>query len=99
MIDRPSSTRAAGSDDDPYPATEVGDAEFFAATVSGRALFDHAQGRWFLFHQHHWRPDATGQATQLAIESMRSRQELALTIADTEERTKRVKRALAGWRK
>ena len=84
--------------EDPYPQSEAGDAEFFAASVSGRALYDHARRRWHLFASHHWRPDTTGRIVQMAIEAMRQRQaiELARTDIGDDERNKRVRRALAG---
>ena len=84
------------TDDDPYPQSEAGDAEFFASIVSNQALHDHSQRRWFLFRDHHWRPDTTGQIKQVAIEAMRRRQAIAMAIPDADERTKRIKRALGG---
>ena len=89
-------SKVSGIDGDPYPQSEAGDAEFFERTVGGRALYDHSQRRWFLFDGHHWRLDATGRIVQMAIETMRQRQALALRVTDTTEKTKRVRRALAG---
>ena len=84
------------ADDDPYPQSEAGDAEFFASTVIGRALHDDSQRRWCLFGDHHWRPDTTGRTVQLAIAAMRQRQAIALTTPDADERTRRIRRALGG---
>ena len=82
--------------EDLYPQSEAGDAEFFAKAVTGKALYDHAQRRWFLFGDHHWRPDTTGAIVQMAIKAMRQRQAIALTTTDSTERNKRLKRALDG---
>jgi putative DNA primase/helicase len=92
--DRSGSSPAALKDD--HPPTEVGDAEFFAGFIAGRALFDHLRQQWFLFETHHWRPDNTKQIVQTAIAAMRQRQAIALALPASEERTRRLKHALAG---
>jgi len=87
---------AAVPDHDSFPTTEAGDAEYFSALEDGRLLYDHARRSWYVFEAHHWRPDATGSAVQRAIEAMRRRQAAALRIADSDERARRAKWALAG---
>jgi putative DNA primase/helicase len=81
---------------DDHPPTEVGDAEFFSRFVAGRVLFDHLRQQWFRFQTHHWRPDRTKQIVQTAIAAMRLRQEIALALPASEERTRRLKHAIAG---
>ena len=89
-------TSAEFRPEDPYPQSEAGDAEFFASLVTDHALYDHSQRRWFLFGDHHWRPDPTGQIVQIAIDAMRKRQAIALQMTDFEQRSKSVQRALGG---
>jgi putative DNA primase/helicase len=81
---------------DPFPMTEAGDAEAFAARVAGRVLRDHQRRTWFVFGPHHWRPDPTQRVVQLALDSMRRRQARALQVSDTEARAKHLKWTLAG---
>jgi len=52
---------------------EFGDAELFREMSSGEAVFDHSEGRWFLWDGLHWKPDLTDQVyglvgNQLAAE-------------------------------
>jgi putative DNA primase/helicase len=81
---------------DPFPATEAGDAEYFARLVDGHLLRDHQRRQWFVFGPHHWRRDTTNHVVQLAIDAMRSRQSDALRVTDSSERTKRLRWAVAG---
>lgn len=81
---------------DDRPATEAGDAEFFAAREGGQLLYDHARRAWFIFDAAgHWRPDHVGEVTQRAIVSMRLRQ-TAATQLNSDDRAMRVKWALSG---
>ena len=83
-------TASAGASiaDDPFPMSEVGDAEFFARCMAGRLLHDHTRRRWFVFDRHHWRLDATDRAIQAAIGAMRRRQTLALQVGDVADRAR-----------
>jgi putative DNA primase/helicase len=80
---------------DPFNATEVGDAEHFESLNAGRVLFDHADQRWYLFNGRHWQIDATNQIVQLAIDSSRKRLEEAIKLTGQAKEI-RVKWALAG---
>ena len=91
-----SPSEASLESEDRYPQSEAGDAESFAATVRGAALYDHSRRGWFLFGDHHWRRDTTGEVVQMAIKAMRRRQALALMTPDSDDRTKRIRRALGG---
>src|SRR5262245_2324419 len=69
----------------PHPLTEAGDAEYFAERFGGDdALlqFDHRLDCWLIFEQHRWKRDASKQAVEFALMSMRQRQQDALAIVD-----------------
>jgi putative DNA primase/helicase len=44
---------------------EYGDARLFASVFSGRVCYDHLEKEWYLFHQHYWEQDKTGQIALL----------------------------------
>ena len=81
---------------DTFAISEAGDSEFFAQIQNGRLLFDHTRRRWFQFGPHHWRLDTTERVLQAALDAMRRRQALALTVTDSDERKRRLKWAVAG---
>lgn len=62
----------------PYPLTESGDAEHFAALYGGKLRFDYGQGRWFIFDGHHWRHDSDGEVDRLVLVAARLRQHEAV---------------------
>lgn len=82
--------------DDPFPASEAGDAEFFVRVVNGRYLYDHQRRRWFRFGAQHWRQDTTEQIVQAAIAAMRERQAAAVKLTDDAARKKQLQWTLAG---
>jgi putative DNA primase/helicase len=82
--------------EDTFALTEAGDAEHFAAHEANRLLYDWARERWYVFAEHHWRPDDTGLVTQRAIKATRRRQAAAIAVGDSDERARRVRWALGG---
>ncbi len=64
--------------EDPYPATESGDAEYFAALYADSVRFDHARRRWLKFQGGIWKQQSAGEIEYLALLSMRKRQALAV---------------------
>lgn len=40
---------------------EAGDAELLAQLYTGKLVFDHSEGVWYRFANHHWEPDQTGE--------------------------------------
>ncbi len=44
---------------------ETGDGELLAALYRERLVYDHAEGRWYLWSGDHWEPDRTDQVSNL----------------------------------
>lgn len=80
---------------------ELGDAELFADLFVGKAVFDHAERRWFLWDGFHWRPDVTDQVfgmvgSQLAGQYLTAAAE-ARKAGNHAESDRYVKRAAQLW--
>lgn len=67
---------------DPFPTTETGDAEFFAACNADTVHYDHRRGRWLLFNGNVWEPQTNGEVARLAREAVRARQRSAVGDKD-----------------
>ena len=67
---------------DTFPATETGDAEFFAECNADTVRYDHRRGRWMVFDGTIWVPQASGQIGRLAIDTVRARQRAAVGDKD-----------------
>lgn len=52
---------------DAFTREEAGDAELFAELFRGKAVFDHSERQWYLFGEHAWEKDRTGQVKKLVI--------------------------------
>jgi putative DNA primase/helicase len=63
---------------DTWPATETGDAEFFAAVNADIVRFDHRRRRWLLFDGVIWAPQTDGEIARLALDAVRARQRAAV---------------------
>ena len=83
-------------EEDVFPTTEAGDAEFFAQCYGGRVRYDYRRGCWLLFEQHHWHEPACGELDRLALKAMRRRQKVVLEITDSDRRSKAARWAFAG---
>ncbi len=81
--------------EDPFPLTEAGDAEFFVHGTKDFVRYDHRRGRWLVFSHHRWVPQTNGELLRLALAAMRARQASALRSTG-EGRAQRIKWALAG---
>ena len=81
---------------DPYPMTESGDAEFFAARFAADLRFDHLRNEWLRFDGIRWAPQVAGEVERLALETVRARFAAATINLDAPNTDKRVKWALAG---
>ena len=44
----------------PFPLTDAGNAELFAALYGHILRFDHARNRWLIWEEHRWAPDSDG---------------------------------------
>jgi putative DNA primase/helicase len=75
---------------DTFPATEAGDAEFFAACNADTVRYDHRRGQWLLFAGNVWVPQTDGEVARLALDAIRARQSAAVGNTD------RLKWALGG---
>lgn len=82
--------------EDTFALSENGDAEFFAATFGHHVRFDHRRGRFLVFVDHRWAPDADGGLLRLSAESIQLRHEFALSLQGADERKSRVKWAIQG---
>ncbi len=56
-----------------FGLTESGNAEFFAARYGRDVRYDHRRGRWLLWRQHRWQPDADAEIRRRAKAAMRQR--------------------------
>ena len=79
---------------DTFNQTDSGNAEYFAARWGHAVRRDCARGTWFVFVDHHWLPNQTGEVERLALEAIRQRQAAALAIADEADRKAALKWAL-----
>ena len=52
----------------PFPLTELGAAEAFAAAYADRLRWDFRRGRWLIFTQHRWAPDASNDVIRFAVD-------------------------------
>ncbi len=76
----------AAEQEDDFPRTDSGNAEFFAHHTDGRVIYDHGRREFFIFDGHHWRPDRDGQVARLALEAIRARQRIAFGLTDADQR-------------
>lgn len=74
--------------------TDVGNAEMLALHYGQRLRYDHLQGRWLIWSEHRWKPDTDGEIVRLAIDAIRERMKLAITIQDPDLRKKAITWAL-----
>lgn len=84
---------------DPFPATETGDAEFFARREADNLRYNHRTKAWLVFppSQHYWRPDADGEVQRRWLSGTRARQQAAIAISgDDDKRRVRVAWTIKG---
>jgi putative DNA primase/helicase len=79
----------------PFPRTDSGNAEYFAALHGADVRRDHARGRWLLWREHRFQPDADGHIRRLAKLAMRLRFRDAADLDDREECAKEARWALS----
>ncbi|HUL74018.1 MAG TPA: hypothetical protein VLT86_13010, partial [Vicinamibacterales bacterium] len=79
---------------DRFPLTDTGNAEYFAALNADRVRFDHPRGRWLVWHEHYWQPDADGEVSRLAKAAIRQRLDDAAKLDDDDARRKLIIHAL-----
>ncbi len=72
----------------PFPLTDAGNAELFAALYGHILRFDHARNRWLIWEEHRWAPDSDGEVRRLAKKAARVRYRTALDIEDLDLRGK-----------
>lgn len=77
-----------------FPLTDTGNAELIAYQYGDRLRFDHRQGRWLAWAEHHWINDPDGEPVRLAIEAARVRFRDSEHILDTKERERAAKWAI-----
>lgn len=78
----------------PDRLTEAGAAERFARLHGDDVRYDHRRKRWLLWSAGRWCPDADAQITRLALGFTRDWQLEAISITDTDERTRVFKAAV-----
>jgi len=66
------------AENDTFPATETGDAEFFVACHSDSVRYDHRRGSWHHYDGNIWVPQTNGEVFRLAIDALRARQRAAV---------------------
>lgn len=84
---------------DTFPASESGDAEFFAQCEAESLRFNHRIKSWLIFtpHQHRWKPDTDGEIHRRYLKANRQRQTAAVAITgDDDKRRARIAWALKG---
>jgi putative DNA primase/helicase len=69
--------------------TDTGNAEMLALLYGQRVRYDHMQGRWLIWSDHRWKPDADGEIFRIAIDTVRERMKLAMTFTGEEQKDKR----------
>ena len=73
------------ANDNSYPFTDAGNAEYFAALHGDRLRFDHQLSKWLEWEPPIWRPDADASVRRLAKDAMRARYHDAGKIEDADE--------------
>ena len=97
--DSPTFEQNSNSSADAFPATETGDAEWFAKLQAGTLCYNHRTKSWMFFRpdQHHWTPDADGEVNRRWVAAIRARQKAAIEITgDDDKRRARVAWAIKG---
>jgi putative DNA primase/helicase len=74
--------RAVDTSSRTFPLTDSGNAEYFAERWGHLTRFDCARREWFVFTDHRWTPNRTGEVDRLALEAIRQRQADALALTD-----------------
>jgi len=80
---------------DTFPATESGDAEFFAQCEAGLLRYNHRTRTWLIFTPdlHCWKPDADGEVHRRFLSAIRQRQKAAISLPGDDDR----RRARVAW--
>lgn len=69
-----------------FNRTDAGNAELFAHLYGERLRYDHKRGRWLVWGEHRWQPDADGDLGRLAKDAARARYEAASKAGDDDAR-------------
>jgi hypothetical protein len=91
LLDAPRTVLA----DAPYPLTDSGNAEYFAARHGAQVRFDHRRSRWLLWRAHRWAPDEYAEIRRLSKQAMRQRLTDVAACENSEERTRLAKWAIS----
>ena len=73
---------------DGFNLTDTGNAELIASLYGDKIRYDHKRGRWLVWGEHRWIPDADESVKRIAIKCARKRYQQAVEIPDTREREK-----------
>lgn len=74
-----------------FHRTDAGNAKYFAARYGDLTRYDHRRGRWLLWREHRWCPDADAEICRLAKASVQDRLRAAAecdTLEDKKETAK-----------
>jgi len=77
----------------PFPLSDMGNAEFFAAQHADTIRYDHRRDRWLVWHNHSWRADDTAMILRAAKATARRRYEDAWDLEDDDDRKAAAKHA------
>ena len=58
--------------------SDTGNAKRFAKLNAENLRYDHPQRGWFVYRDHHWRPDTDGAVDRLALDTIQARQRAAV---------------------
>jgi len=72
-----------------FPCTESGNAELMVHLYGAELRHDHTRGQWLRWAGHWWRPDRTGEVSQLAKEAARVRANEAADLRRWEDVTRK----------
>ena len=54
------------------PTFRSGDSKRFAKLNGENLRYDHPQRGWFVYRDHHWRPDTDGAVDRLALDTIQA---------------------------
>lgn len=74
-----------------YNHTDLGNAEYFAASFPDKIKYDYRRSRWLIWAKHYWKEDDNGQIIRMASNAIRQRFRSADKIKDQDKRQKEIK--------
>src|SRR5436190_8432713 len=80
--------------EDIYPLTDTGNVEFFVKINGESVRYDHGRRQFFVFNGQHYAQDRKADVDRLALDAIRGRQAIAVSVSDDGKRQRALKWAV-----